>query len=73
MATKKPKLGTALSTIEIKVLQLVADGLTNEQIGLRLRSTPESVKSRVRNILPKLGVHTRAHAVAEGFRRGLIQ
>ena len=45
---------------ELEVLQLVADGLV------------ETVKSHVRHLLAKLQSRSRAHAVAVGFRRGLI-
>jgi DNA-binding NarL/FixJ family response regulator len=57
---------------EIEVLQLVADGLVNREIGERLFLSEETVKSHVRHLLAKLQARSRAHAVAVGFRRGLI-
>lgn len=57
---------------EIEVLQLVADGLVNREIGERLFLSEETVKSHVRHLLAKLQSRSRAHAVAVGFRRGLI-
>src|SRR6187455_988089 len=57
---------------EIEVLQLVADGLVNREIGVRLYLSEETVKSHVRHLLAKLQARSRAHAVAIGFRRGLI-
>jgi DNA-binding NarL/FixJ family response regulator len=57
---------------EIEVLQLVADGLANREIGTRLFLSEETVKSHVRHLLAKLQARSRAHAVAVGFRRGLI-
>jgi DNA-binding NarL/FixJ family response regulator len=57
---------------EIEVLQLVSDGLVNREIGARLYLSEETVKSHVRHILAKLQARSRAHAVAVGFRRGLI-
>ena len=57
---------------EIEVLQLVADGLVNREIGQRLFLSEETVKSHVRHLLAKLQARSRAHAVAVGFRRGLI-
>lgn len=57
---------------EIEVLQLVADGLVNRDIGKALYLSEETVKSHVRHILAKLQARSRAHAVAVGFRRGLI-
>jgi DNA-binding CsgD family transcriptional regulator len=57
---------------EIEVLQLVADGLVNREIGQHLFLSEETVKSHVRHLLAKLQARSRAHAVAVGFRRGLI-
>ena len=57
---------------EIEVLQLVSEGLVNRDIGVRLFLSEETVKSHVRHLLAKLQARSRAHAVAVGFRRGLI-
>jgi DNA-binding CsgD family transcriptional regulator len=57
---------------EIEVLQLISDGLVNREIGERLFLSEETVKSHVRHILAKLQARSRAHAVAVGYRRGLI-
>ena len=57
---------------EIQVLQLISDGLANREIGDRLYLSEETVKSHVRHLLAKLEARSRAHAVAVGFRRGLI-
>ena len=57
---------------EIEVLQLISEGLVNREIGHRLFLSEETVKSHVRHLLAKLQARSRAHAVAIGFRRGLI-
>jgi DNA-binding NarL/FixJ family response regulator len=57
---------------EIEVLQRISDGLVNREIGQRLFLSEETVKSHVRHLLAKLQARSRAHAVAVGFRRGLI-
>ena len=57
---------------EIQVLQLVSDGLVNREIGEHLFLSEETVKSHVRHLLAKLQARSRAHAVAVGFRRGII-
>jgi len=57
---------------EIEVLQLVSEGLANREIGDRLFLSEETVKSHVRHLLAKLQARSRAHAVAVGFRRGLL-
>jgi DNA-binding NarL/FixJ family response regulator len=54
------------------VLQLVSEGLVNREIGDKLFLSEETVKSHVRHILAKLQARSRAHAVAVGFRRGLL-
>jgi DNA-binding NarL/FixJ family response regulator len=57
---------------EIEVLQLIAEGLVNRDIGKILFLSEETVKSHVRHLLAKLQARSRAHAVAIGFRRGLL-
>lgn len=60
------------TTREIEVLQLISEGLVNREIGQRLFLSEETVKSHVRHLLAKLQARSRAHAVAVGYRRGLI-
>ena len=55
-----------------ELFQLVSEGLVNREIGDRLFLSEETVKSHVRHILAKLQARSRAHAVAVGFRRGLL-
>lgn len=57
---------------EIEVLQLISQGLVNREIGTMLFLSEETVKSHVRHLLAKLQARSRAHAVAVGFRRGLL-
>ena len=65
--------GTSPSPREIEVLQLVADGLGDEQIASRLYISHHTVKMHLRHIFYRFSVKNRAHAVAEGFRKGIIQ
>jgi DNA-binding NarL/FixJ family response regulator len=58
---------------ERQVLQLIADGLVNREIGVELHLSEETVKSHVRHLLAKLQARSRAHAVAIAFRRGLVE
>ena len=67
-----PAFEQAPTAREIEVLQLVSDGLVNREIGDRLFLSEETVKSHVRHLLAKLQARSRAHAVAVGFRRSLI-
>ena len=67
-----PQLEQLPTSREVQVLRLISDGLVNREIGQRLYLSEETVKSHVRHILAKLQARSRAHAVAVGFRRGLI-
>jgi DNA-binding NarL/FixJ family response regulator len=62
-----------LTTREIDVLRLIAAGNANKEIAGQLSITEETVKSHVTNILAKLGVHDRTHAVTIGLKRGIIE
>jgi DNA-binding NarL/FixJ family response regulator len=62
----------ALTPPEIEVLRLVARGNANKEIAAQLSLTEETVKSRVRSILSKLGANDRTHAAMIGVKRGII-
>lgn len=61
-----------LTPREIEVLQLVAEGLPNKQIALRLRISEHTVNFHVDAILGKLGAHSRTEAVTRAARLGLL-
>ena len=67
-----PAPAVALTEREIEVLRLVADGLTNTQIGEALFISPTTVKTHVQNITQKLGVSDRTQAAVAAVRMGLI-
>jgi DNA-binding NarL/FixJ family response regulator len=62
----------ALTPREIVVLELLAEGLSNKGIALRLGISDQTVKFHVASISGKLGAHTRTGAVRLAVRRGLI-
>ncbi len=62
-----------LTPAEVAVLRLIAAGNANKQIADQLSITEETVKSRVKNILSKLGANDRTHAAMIGLKRGIIQ
>lgn len=62
----------SLTPAEIDVLRLIAAGNANKQVAHRLAVTEDTVKSRVKNILAKLGANDRTHAAIIGIRRGII-
>jgi DNA-binding NarL/FixJ family response regulator len=64
--------GDGLSPVELDLLRLVAAGLTNREIGQRLRWSHATVKKYVQRILEKLDVPDRTRAAVEAVRRGLL-
>jgi LuxR family maltose regulon positive regulatory protein len=61
-----------LTKREIEILRLVAEGLNNQTIAERLFVSDHTVHRHLANILRKLSVSTRAAAVAQAARRGLL-
>jgi DNA-binding NarL/FixJ family response regulator len=61
-----------VSARELEVLQLVAQGLNNREIGKRLFISENTVKNHVRNILEKLQLHSRMDAVMYAVREKLF-
>jgi two-component system, NarL family, response regulator YdfI len=61
-----------LTKREKEVLQMLAAGLGNKEIAGKLNISDHTAKFHVGSILGKLGVSTRAEAVAMGIRRGLV-
>lgn len=64
--------GEELTDRETEVLALVADGLSDREIAERLFLSPHTVHRHVANIRTKLGLPTRAAAVAAAAKRGLL-
>jgi DNA-binding NarL/FixJ family response regulator len=58
---------------ELEVLQLVADGYCNRDVGARLHLSEETIKSHLGNLLEKFGARNRTHAAVIALRRGLIR
>jgi two-component system NarL family response regulator len=65
--------GEALSPREIDVLQRMAGGKSNKEIGAELFISEGTVKTHIKSIFNKLDVVSRTEAVATANRRGLIQ
>ena len=63
----------ALTPAEISVLRLIADGNANKQVAAQLSISEETVKSRVKNVLSKLGASDRTQAVTIALKRGIIE
>ena len=65
-----PGQSQGLSEREAHVLTLIVRGLTNQEIAERSYLSPNTVKTYIRTAYKKIGVRTRAQAVAWGFRHG---
>jgi DNA-binding NarL/FixJ family response regulator len=65
--------GQALSPRELDVLQRLAVGKSNKEIGAELFISEGTVKTHIKSIFSKLDVVSRTEAVATATRRGLIQ
>jgi two-component system nitrate/nitrite response regulator NarL len=64
--------GPELTVRECEVLQLVTEGLSNAEIGLKLCVVEGTVKNHLHNILEKLHLQNRVQAAAYAMRAGLV-
>jgi len=71
-AVSAPAGGADLTAREREVLALVAAGLSNGRIAEQLNLAPSTVRFHLRSLRGKLGVATRAEAIAWAHRRGLV-
>jgi DNA-binding NarL/FixJ family response regulator len=61
-----------ISPRELEVLHGISRGLSNRELSRQLDLSENTVKSHVRRLFSRLGVHERAHAVARAYRLGLF-
>jgi DNA-binding CsgD family transcriptional regulator len=61
-----------LTQREIEILQLAANGLCSNEIGLKMGIAGNTVKNRLNTIYRKMEVYTRIDAVLEAIRRGYV-
>jgi len=62
-----------LTSRENEVLRLLADGLGNKEIAVKLSISEHTIKFHIHSILGKLGAASRTEAVTRGLRRGIIE
>jgi DNA-binding NarL/FixJ family response regulator len=62
-----------LTDRELQVLEGMSRGRSNSEIGNDLFLSEDTIKTHARRLFRKMRVRDRAHAVAEGFRRGLLR
>lgn len=71
-ATQPARHWDDLTERELDVLRLAADGLTNKQIGAKLKISNRTVQNHLANVFGKLGVASRTEAVTTALQRKLI-
>ncbi|WP_446216884.1 response regulator transcription factor [Micromonospora sp. IBHARD004] len=70
--TRTGRNPVGLTERELQVLLGMAEGKSNAEIGRELFVSEDTVKTHARRLFRKLGARDRAHAVAAGFRAGLV-
>jgi DNA-binding NarL/FixJ family response regulator len=61
-----------LTVREQEVLELLASGKSGNEIAEELHIAPLTVRTHIRNLMSKMGVHSRLEAVTFGLKNGLI-
>lgn len=69
---KTPDFRPPLTEREISVLQLVVDGLSNQQIAEKLFLSTETVKTHMRHLMEKLSVSDRTQAAVKALKNGIV-
>ena len=70
--TRSTNSEVRLSPREREILALLADGKSQQEISTTLVISSKTVATHIQHLLSKLGVHSRAQAVATAFRLGLV-
>jgi DNA-binding CsgD family transcriptional regulator len=72
LRSRAPSAPAGLTGRELEVLRLVAQGMSNQEIATSLVLSEHTVHRHVANVLAKLGVSSRAAAVAQAARHDLL-
>jgi DNA-binding CsgD family transcriptional regulator len=72
MSETKPQLSASLSDRELEIIASITDGLTNEDIAIRLEISKRTVDNHVSNILKKTGTDNRVSLVRWALQWGKV-
>jgi len=72
LSRAQAKAESRLSDQELQLLHLLAEGAGTQDMARTLYLSERTVKRKIQDILAKLGAASRAHAIAEAFKRGLL-
>ena len=74
LATRpRPAVTTAITPRELEVLELLAEGLSNKEIGATLQISEHTARFHVNALLDRLGARSRTEAAVLALREGLIK
>ena len=68
-----PKLNTRLSDAEMRVMKMVYEGYSNEEISSILYLSPYTVKNHIRSVYQKLDIHEKAEFIKYAHTNGMFQ
>jgi len=71
-ALSNGKAFSTLSERELEVVRLVAEGLSNKEIGSRLKLSDKTVKNHISHVLAKLSLTARTQIAVHAIRSGLV-
>lgn len=71
-STSSPEAAPELTSRELQILQLLADGLTPKAVADRLVISPKTVRNHLSKVYDKLGVGSRSQALVVALQHGLI-
>jgi len=72
LSRTQAQAGSGLSDHELQLLRLLADGASTQDMAQGLFMSERTVKRKIQDVLTKLEASSRAQAVAEAFKRGLL-
>jgi len=72
ISNEKSALRLGLSQRELQILELIVNGKSNKEIAEAIYLSLDTVKSHMKNVYQKLGVHSRTQAVKTAIQEGLV-